>query len=219
MPTCEHCCGADMLFDRKVAEKEMKSYKKKGAKRVTSILIQLLSMYSTPGASLLDIGGGIGAIQWEFLSNGASHTTDVDASGSYLNMAGNYAEEKDWSDKTQFIQGDFVDVSEKTEMHDVVSLDKVVCCYPDYKEILIKATSKCKKSIALSYPMGGFIAQVFRGLGVIYMKLKQNPFKPYVHNPSDIENLIISQGFVKSQSTFVFPWHVQMYSRVQPVDE
>ena len=86
--TCKHCCGADQLFNLKGAEKELKKYRKKGPGKVTTKLIELLTGHDDlAGKTLLDIGGGIGAIQWGFLENGGKYTIDVDASNGYQHVA------------------------------------------------------------------------------------------------------------------------------------
>ena len=45
------------------------------------------SDHAVGGATLLDIGGGVGAIRHELLAAGATSVTSVDASGPYLDAA------------------------------------------------------------------------------------------------------------------------------------
>ena len=213
MGTCDHCCGADKLFDLKNAKKELKSFRKNGAGRVTRKLIALLRPGMEKTSSLLDVGGGIGAIQWSFLENSKGSTTDVDASAGYLQVAKSYATDKGWENRAVFKMGDFIDLEHEIESHEIVSMDKVVCCYPDYKAILDLATEKCSRTLVLSFPMSGVIANVFRGIGVLYMKIKKNPFRPYIHSPAKMEELIASKGFRRVKHTIVFPWHIRMYER------
>ena len=66
----EHCCGADLFFNKKTAEKEYRKYLKKGPSRVTAKIIQHLRQQEIEGKSMVDVGGGIGALQWWFLDNG-----------------------------------------------------------------------------------------------------------------------------------------------------
>ncbi len=214
--TCEHCCGADKLFDLKTAKKELKSFRKKGASKVTKRLIEAVAD-DVEGKSLLDIGGGIGAIQWHFHSKGASKTRDVDASSGYLKIAKEYATEKGWEEQSEFVQADFNDVSEPSDTFDFVTLDKVICCYPDFAKLLGNATQSSNHRIGLSLPMSGRIAQLVSKLGSIYMYLKKNPFRSYAHDEEDVHAFILDQGFQRVSSSMSFPWRVWVYERVESV--
>jgi len=83
-----------MLFDQKGAEKELKKYKKKGAGKATRKLIKEMLNFELERKSLLDIGGGVGAIQWAFLKYKGNRTIDIDASQGYLKVATEYATEQ-----------------------------------------------------------------------------------------------------------------------------
>lgn len=77
---CCQCEGIEAFFDDKTAARELKRYRKKGADKTTRILIEALQTEDVSGKTLLDIGGGIGAIQHELMSSGAATVTNVDAS-------------------------------------------------------------------------------------------------------------------------------------------
>lgn len=208
-----HCCGADLLFDEKTANKQYKDYLKNGPSRVTRHIIAQLQ--ETPiGESLLDIGGGIGALQWWFLESGGKQTIGVDASSGYLNLAKSHSEKKGWDGQAQFLFGDFTDHEKSISKVDHITLDKVICCYPDYKAILDLACEKSAKTISLSYPMDGKIANLFRWFGVQFMRFKGIPFKPYVHSVNDVRQLMESHGFMRKQHQLRFPWHVELYQKV-----
>ncbi|MBD80928.1 MAG: hypothetical protein CL840_18570 [Crocinitomicaceae bacterium] len=211
---CEHCEGADRLFDLKGAKKELKVYKKRGALKATRHLIELLEEESFKDKSLLDIGGGIGILQWNHLENNGRDTTGVDASSGYLNIAEEVANEKGLSDKTRFLFGDFLDVHADIPEHDFVTMDKVICCYPDYKTLIKTASSKSKELLAVSFPMDGIIAEFAQWLGIMFMKyIKNNPFRPYVHPVREIERVISESGFDLISQSRSFPWHIRVYKR------
>ncbi len=210
--TCKHCCGADQLFDLKSAQKEMKKYKKKGAGKSTRKLLSLMYSLNQKNQTLLDIGGGIGAIQWAFMENGGNKTTDVDSSSGYLHVAQEYAAEKGFD--TEFKMADFNDVANEVEAHDIVTLDKVVCCYPDYKLLLGNALDKADKALAMTMPLGGFVSKALGQLTRAYLMIKKNPFRTYVHNPSEVQSFIESKGFRLSSKGFSFPWLVRVYERI-----
>ncbi len=165
------------------------------------------------GKSLLDIGGGIGAIQWKFLENSASKTTDVDASRGYLKVAEEYSHKMNWGEKTEFIMADFNDVSDSIENHDYVTLDKVICCYPDYKKLLSNALTKSNEVLFLSFPIGGIVSKLLSKLSSIYFRFRNNPFRTYIHDPGEVHQFIESKGFQLQQKAISFPWIVRAYQR------
>ena len=211
--TCKHCCDADLFFDSKVAKKDLKKYRKKGAKGATKKLIDVLSRFNREGKSLLDIGGGIGALQWDHLEKGGQTTSDVDASGGYLLVAEEYSNEKGWLGRTNFIKGDFVESEIKPGAHDLLTLDKVVCCYPDYQKLLSKCMENCNEVLALSYPMDSIIAKFLSLFGRAWLKIKGSSFRPYIHSRKEIEATILAGGFSIVENTRSFPWTVQVYQR------
>jgi len=212
--TCDHCCGADRFFDLESAKKEMKKYKRNGPKKSTKLLISSLDIYDKDNKTLLDIGGGIGSIQWDFLKHHDTKTTHVDASGGYLNIAKSFAIEMQYEARAKFIKDDIVDAAPQIDEHDFVTMDKVICCYPEYKVLLENALSKCKSVFALSYPLGGPIANLFRGLASVYLYFIKNPFRPYVHPTTKVRSFIEQQGFDMTHHRISFPWIIQTYQRI-----
>ncbi len=209
----EHCCGADLFFNKKTAAKEYRQYQKKGPSKATAKIIQQLENQSVEGKSLVDVGGGIGALQWWFLQKGGKQTTDIDASSGYLEQVQNHAKENGWQDKTHFVLGDCTDVYKEIDDPHFITLDKVVCCYPNYKEILESTCEKSTGHISLSYPMDGMISQAIRGLAVLFFMLKRNPYRPYVHSVKEIRNVFAQKDYQRIAHDFVFPWHVETYVR------
>src|SRR6266487_2568811 len=105
------CCGAsacESQFDRKRAARELKDYRAHGPQPTGRALIQLLRRAGLEGGTLLDIGGGIGAIQYDLLESGAREVTAVDASSAYQQAARAEAERRSMSARIQFQLGDFV---------------------------------------------------------------------------------------------------------------
>ena len=210
--TCEHCCGADQLFDLETAQKEMKKYKKKGARKSTRKLLSLMSDFDQSGKTLLDIGGGIGSIQWSFFQKGGAKTTDIDSSSGYLEVAKSYAQEKGY--EVDFRMADFNDVAEDLQSHDFVALDKVVCCYPDYQLLLGNALDRTGNILALTMPLGGWISKGLAQLTKLYLIFKKNPFRTYIHDPKEVHTFMESKGFQLVKKGFSFPWLVRVYQRV-----
>ena len=212
--TCSHCLDANNFFDAKTARKELKKYLRKGVANPTKKLIDMIKEKDIRGNSLLDIGGGIGAIQFELYKEGISKSTDVDASDAYLDVVKAQAHERKVINKMKFIKGDFVDVADQVEMHDIVTLDKVICCYPNVRELLTASLNKCNKYYGVIYPLDGIIANALTFFARIYFKIIKSTFRPYIHLHREVNQQIIEHGFIKSHESLSFPWKVYVYERV-----
>ena len=211
--TCEHCLGADSLFNLKTAKKQKKAFLKKGLSRVSQKLFEEVKPHIEEDSTMLDIGGGIGGLQWEFYKLGGKSSTQVDSSNAYLEVAKDLDYELGFENKSQRLFGDFTDVAPEVSKHSILVMDKVLCCYPNFDSLLQASLLRCEKVAAFSFPMGGSIARLFRAFGVLYMKAIGNSFRPYVHDPQLVHEYIESQGFQRSSKNRAFPWNVWLYVR------
>ena len=84
MNCCPHCEDARDFFNRKTARRDLRRYQKKGPSKTTGLLLEALRAQGVGDRTLLDVGGGIGAVQHELFREGLRHATQVDASPAYL---------------------------------------------------------------------------------------------------------------------------------------
>lgn len=211
--TCQHCCGAESIFDQKSAEKDLNRYKRKGPNKTTRILLNMLTRNGVEGMSLLDIGGGVGVIQHELLKAGVIKTSDVDASTSYQTMAKQIAKDNDTLDRMNFIHGDFIDHASEIEKHDIVTLERVVCCYPDVHKLIQMSTDNANMYYCLVYPRDNFLSRALIKMTHLYFWIKRNPFRTFVHSEKNMYSLIKKQGFELVRQDNAFIWRVVVFKR------
>lgn len=210
--TCAHCCGAEYLFDTKEANKNLKRFHKKGPNKTTSKLLTTLLNQDIKGFSHLDIGGGIGAIQLELLKNGVSKTTGVDASTAYLKVAEELLVKSGFTNSL-FIHGDFNDNNTEIEKHNIVTLERVVCCYPHVESLIDNSTAKAINYYAFVYPNDSWFAKIVNQLAHIYFKIKKNPFRTQIHYAKMMHERIENNGFTRIYYGNQFPWKIAVYKR------
>src|SRR5207247_9561998 len=104
---CDRAGPGESQFDRKRAARELKNYRAHGPQPTGRAMIHLLRRAGVDGSTLLDIGGGIGAIQYDLLESGAREVTAVDASSAYQQAARAEAERRGVGPRIQFRLGDF----------------------------------------------------------------------------------------------------------------
>src|SRR6266581_3906002 len=124
--TCCRASACESQFDRKRAARELKDYRAHGPQPTGRAMIHLLRRAGVDGSTLLDIGGGIGAIQYDLLECGAREVTAVDASSAYQRAARAEAERRGVSARIQFQLGDFVALAPQVAAADIVTLYRVV---------------------------------------------------------------------------------------------
>src|SRR5258708_39620563 len=150
MPSCQ-CQGIETQFNRREAANKLADYRKKGPLPSTRLLIAALLDAGVQDRTLLDIGGGIGAIQCELLKAGARAAVNVDASSAYLGAAQQEAHRQGLSGRVEYHQGDFVELADAIPPADIVTLDRVICCYPDMPALVGLSADRARQLYALVY--------------------------------------------------------------------
>jgi 2-polyprenyl-3-methyl-5-hydroxy-6-metoxy-1,4-benzoquinol methylase len=212
--TCSHCCGAEKIFDDKEAQKKLKGYRKKGPAKTSKRLLMAMNHEEVIDKSLLDIGGGVGAIQQELFARGLKSSTAVDASKSYIDAARELGKEKLTEERMTFIYGDYLDIYKNVETHEFVTLEKVVCCYPNMETLIQESTSKSKGIYGLVYPIDNWFSRSINKMGRLVFKFRKTPFRTFIHSEKKMDSLIQSNGFERIHHSTVFPWKVAVYKRI-----
>ena len=146
------CCAAESQFGPKVAEHDLRRYRRRGADAVTKLMLAQLRLWPLENKQLLNIGGGIGVISAELAADGIAGATLVEASPAYLEVARGVLQSRYGSRSTKFLLGDFARIANTLPSADVITLDRVVCCYPDAETLLRGAAARTRQLLAFSYP-------------------------------------------------------------------
>ena len=214
-----YCCAAEQQFNRKVAARDLRNYRKNGPAATTRMLLAALVSGGIEGRTLLDIGGGIGALQHGLLAAGAAHATAVDASSSYLESAREEAERQGHAERVDMHYGDFVQVAPSIGVSDIVTLDRVICCYKDLDAIVKLSAQRSRRAFGLVYPRRTWRTRC--GLSIIntVQRLRRSAYRAYAHAPSRVESLLQAEGLAVTHKQRTWLWHVALYHRSTPLDQ
>ncbi|HWC72821.1 MAG TPA: methyltransferase domain-containing protein [Gemmatimonadales bacterium] len=210
------CCGApgcERIFDRKHAARELKKYRADGPMPTTKALIGVLLGAGMNDDTLLDIGGGVGAIQYALLAAGARTAVSVDASAAFEAVARAEAERQGVRERIRYESGDFVEIADRIAPADIVTLDRVVCCYPNMESLVRLSAARCRRLYGLVYPRDRGLIRVVIRVQNFFRGLFRNPFRSYVHSVAAMDDLIRSAGFTLRRRVRTFVWEVAVYEK------
>lgn len=209
------CCEAfTKKFNDQVAREELEDYRKKIIKKNSRPLIQALMNLNPAGAEILDIGGGVGVIDFELFKAGIKKAIHIEMSEAYGRAFREEAERQSLGDKVISLHGDFLTLHHQIETVDLVCLDKVICCYPNYRDLVTLSAAKASRWYAFVIPRDVWWVKVFAGLKEFFQLFSSNAFRTYIHPEADIGRLVVSAGFEKIQEQKNREWLTVIYQRV-----
>jgi len=207
-------CGCDdrfSIFDRRTAEGDRDRYRRKGPDRTTRLLLDLVRPYVAPGSTVLDVGGGIGVIDHELLRAGAGHAVLAEASPAYLAVARQEARRANLLDRLEFVEGDFVRRASEVDVADIVTLDRVVCCYPDAEALVTQSAARARRVCGLVLPRDRWFVRIAVRVLNIGPWLRRSGYRAYVHPTALVDRLVEQAGLRRVAETGTFLWRVVIY--------
>lgn len=213
MACCPRYCAAETQFDRKAAERDLQRYRRHGPDRITRLTLAELRRLPLQGRQLLDVGGGIGVISAELADNGVAAATLVEASPAYLEVARGVVGPRYTPRPAQFLLADFTMIADTLPQADVVTLDRVVCCYPDVEALLRAAAGRTRQVLVFSYPRDRWYVRTVVTLQNIRRRLTGNEFRTFVHAPQRMGEVVEASGLVRTAQLGTLMWKLDLYQR------
>jgi len=209
-----HCCAAQSQFDSKRAARDLRQYRRKGADAVTRLIIAELEQRPMQGRELLDVGAGIGVIGAELAKTGVTKATLVDASPAYLETARKEVGSRYGQGHTQFVLGDFALIAATLADADVVTLGRVVCCYPDAEMLLRAAAARSRWILGFTYPRYRWFVRLVNTVQNLLRQLTGNSFRTYIHVPGRMKSVLQTEGMALVAQRGTSVWMLDLYERV-----
>jgi Methyltransferase domain len=156
------CCdprGCNDIFKPGFARHLASRYRKRGLDKTAARMAAYVVDRGIDGASVLEIGGGVGALQLELLAKGASRTTNLELVDAYETDASELAKTAGMRDRMTRRQVDIAATPDEVDAHDIVVLHRVVCCYPDYERLLTAAADHAKRLLVFSHPRRNWVSR------------------------------------------------------------
>ena len=211
------CCdprGCDQFFGTRFAGRMAKRYRKRGLDKPSRRMVEFLDRHGIEGATVLEVGGGVGEIQLELLERGAARTVNLELSEAYEPEAERLLREAGVEERVERRLHDIAVDPAGVEQVDVVVLHRVVCCYPDYERLLTAAADHARRLLVFSHPPRNVISRALIGMQNLRLRLQGSEFRIFAHPPSAMLAVLERRGL---RAAFVHrgvPWQVAGLERV-----
>jgi len=182
------------MFDPRFAKRMAARYRKRGLDKTSRRMVELLSQAGVQDATVLEIGGGVGEIQLELLRGGAASATNLELSPAYDAEAARLLAEAGLADRVHRRLVDIAADPTAVEPADIVVLHRVVCCYPDYEELLGAAADRARQQLVFSYPPRHPISRAFVAGQNLAFRLAGRDFRTFVHPPAAMLAVLAEHG-------------------------
>ena len=210
---CCQCQGIENMFDKKAAKRALKRYLKKGPSKTTGMLLKAIHEKGVQGLDFLDIGGGIGAIQYDLIKAGASSGTSIEASPAYIDLVKEEIHKKSLAEIIDFKHGDFTKIASDIGSADIVTLDKVICCYDNMSELVRLSSKLSRKIYAVIYPRDVWWTKLALLFMNFYSIIMGSSFRVFIHPTKKVEEIIFRNGLKRSYYATTLFWQVAIFTK------
>jgi 16S rRNA G966 N2-methylase RsmD len=210
------CCdprGCDQFFSPRFARRIAKRYRKRGLDKTARQIVEFLQSRGLDGATVLEVGGGVGEIQLELLKRGAARTVNLELSPAYEQEAAQLAREAGVDGRVERRLHDIAVAPAEVAPADIVVLHRVVCCYPDYERLLGAAADHARRLLVFSHPPRNPISRCIIAAQNLGFRLLRREFRTFAHSPPAMLAVLERHGLQPAFAHHGIPWQVDGLER------
>ncbi|NND83673.1 MAG: methyltransferase domain-containing protein [Acidimicrobiia bacterium] len=185
---------------------DLARYERHGLRSTQLDLAEMTHEGMRPDATLLEVGGGVGALHVDLLERGAASATTIDLSPGWDEAASTLLGDRDLTSRVIRVQGDFVVEADDLDEADIVLLHRVICCYPDWPAMVDAAASLASESVVFTIPTDSVLARISLGLFHAWLRVRRCGFTSYIHPVDDILARFAAHGLTVESERRRFGW-------------
>jgi hypothetical protein len=214
------CCtpkGYRTIFSEKSAQAEVRRYRRSGLDKLSKRIAELVKERGVDGRTMLEVGGGIGAIEIELLKAGVRRAVNVELTPTYEEAAGELLQETGLAERVERRVMDFVETGADVEAADFVVLNRVICCYPDMPRLTAAAAERVRHTLVLTFPNSRWWTRL--GLTIVNFgfRVVRLQFRVFLHRPELILAVAEKHGLKTTLNHRGLLWQVAALDRpIQP---
>ena len=205
--------GCDGFFTSRMAKRAAARYRQKGVDKTAQRMLAFLEEQGIEGATVLEIGGGVGEFQIELLKRGAANTLNLELSAAYDNEAIGLVREAGLDGRMERRLHDIAADPQGIESTDVVVLHRVVCCYPDYERLLTAAAEHARRLLVFSYPPRNVLSRFLLGAQNLLFRLQRKEFRTFAHPPARMLAVVENRGLKHAYAHRPVVWQIDGFER------
>lgn len=219
MPECD-CDGIDLKFDEAYAAEKLEAYRSHGPDPSTRALIDAISAEDVRGLTLLDIGGGVGAVQHDLLERGLASAQEVEASAANVAACQAEAEARGHANRISHVTGDFASVADKLAPADIVTLDRSLCCWPQPLALIDGSAGMARRLYGLVYPRDTWwVRYGWRTWGNVRQIVKRTGLRLMTPRSAAVEAILAQHGLYLHRHATIGVWQVALFARETPAPD
>ena len=210
------CCnprGCDRFFGERFARRVARRYRAKGLDRTAQQIVDFLAERGIEGATVLEIGGGVGEIQLELLKRGARRAVNLELSPAYEREARALLADAGMAGRVERRRVDIAVAPESVEPADAVVLHRVVCCYPDYERLLGAAADRAGRLLVFSYPRRNALTRLVVAAQNLAFRVMRREFRTFTHPPARMVEVLRARGLEPAYADGRVVWQVAGLAR------
>jgi magnesium-protoporphyrin O-methyltransferase len=190
-------CPSDYeeVFSGRAARETAARFRRRGPTGTSRTIIAQLTDLGVRYSSVLEVGGGLGEIPVVMLEQGlADRATNVDLATNWEEEASALLAERGLQDRVTRVCGDFVQLAPTLPRSDLVILNRVVCCYPDWRSLLDQAASRATGHLVFAFPRGGW-SRPLLWIENLWHRVRGRQFRAFIHPAPAMMTLLENAGF------------------------
>jgi Methyltransferase domain len=212
MSACQ-CGHTDSHFTRERAQADLAAYRRRGPAGTARLLLGCLRDLHPEVRTLLDVGAGVGVLHHELLDAGISSAVHLEVASAYLDAAREETRRRGHEGRVLFRLGDLVGEGAALANADLVTLDRVICCYHDLDSLIEVSTRRADRFYALSYPHDRWYVRARTRRKNHRRQRSGDPYRFFVHPVSRVRRLIAGAGFEVLRRRANLNWEVLLCKR------
>jgi magnesium-protoporphyrin O-methyltransferase len=147
------------------------------------------------------------------MAAGAAGGVHADASPAYLDVSRGEARIRGHERDIDYVEGDFLEIAERIDAADFVTLDRVLCCYPDMAGLVDASAPKARVAYGLVYPRDTRLVRWIFTVVNLVQRLRRHPFRVFLHGTTDVEAQVQRHGLHKRNVRRGLVWQVVVFDR------
>ena len=216
LPGMANCCnarGCDAFFTPRLARRAAERYRQKGIDKTARRMVAFLERRGIEGATVLEVGGGLGEVQIELLKRGAARAINLEVSPAYDGEAARLLREAGVEARVERRLHDIAANPTGVEPADVVVLHRVVCCYPDYERLLGAAAANTRALLVFSYPPRNVVSRLLIAAQNLFFRMRRMEFRVFAHPPARMLEVVEEHGLRRAYADHRHIWQIAGFER------